>query len=667
MTVIQQQPQRQLFYHLGALLVVWMLVTHGGPLVKTILPTAPQSLGQRRRDGSHTILQKNTTTLSNSSGTASDSKESAFVADKLVPAPSHSIEYQNMDAMCTLKRYTYLFAMFCDPTDRSICDLDAFKAYFKNHNATENLTGGCPLTEALCYAKRHPDLYRGYCSNNDTKCDYYALRHHYEHHGMRERRVWGCDLQPIVPATTVSRKQPAITTNTLPISTKRVNVLGKASLQVFQGTWEPVKYEQPSESICPETTRTFNRFCNYTTRPADYFPAKYVANGLPRWSAQHFKAAMTKHGDKIGFVGDSLMYQLISEFRCLAQAENVYLPNLNYYQVFMSSLPESIHEHFQMRGRECGDLRTNAFSLNWVHRAISDKVTYVVYNTGAWWNSRTFLARGNWCDYNHWRQATLEETLRIYTEVWEQTLLPIFTSLVRDHGIIPIWLDTTPAGKINLTTGENHDDNRWVFYYPLFPRFNEIGRRMMVQAGGLVLPTWDASFPRSMDHLFNHLGGDDQLHWCAQHHRSVISVWAQLLSQVLYGNEEEEIKATNNTESNTEHKQRGLRSLLPLQQGHEDLAEETRRRAQDLEVLSHSSLQDIFSFDSQNPPRSRVLVGENPVTSSEYVAVPLSRSITSSCECGRAKDKFQCIANIRCSWRNSTEESAEAVCSEAAA
>jgi hypothetical protein len=565
-------------------------------------------------------------------------------------------KYQEIEAMCTLTRYTHLFGMFCDPVDRFSCDLDAFNAYFKNHSAKENLVAGCPLAEAVCYANRYPDLFTGYCRRTG-KCDYYALRDHYEQNGMKERRTWGCDLQPIQLASMVTRQQPAVTVDDkLPVSTKRQNVLGKASLQVFQGSWEPVEYNQenvPSESICPEMTKSANRFCNFTARP-DYKPATYVANGWPKkWSAHRFKEAMSKHGDRIGFVGDSLMLQLKHELECLASADGVFIPNLNFYQVFMASLPDSIHERFEVRGSIFDDLRNQTFGLEWVHQAIKDKVTYVVYNTGAWWNPKTFWVRGNWCDYNDWRQSTQEELLHIYMETMEQTMLPIFTSLVRDHGIIPIWMDTAPGGKMNLTTGENYDLNQHAHYYTLFPRFNEVGRSMMVRAGGLILPTWDVSFPRSMDHMFaDNPKENDQLHWCAQQRRSVPAVWAQLLSQVLYGNDDDEeinTTATNNsTESYNEYKKL-------FQHGRGDMDEVTsRRRAQAFNVRGGRSSQQ---GDSQGSS-----------TSNEYVAVPLSRSIESPCDCGRAKDKIQCRANIRCSWKIGAHESsseAAGFCSEA--
>jgi hypothetical protein len=545
---------------------------------------------------------------------------------RLVLAPSDSMEYQDMDATCTLKRYSHLVPKFCDIIGRDNCDLEAFRAYFANHSAKENLMGGCPFADAVCYAKRYTDLlFLQYCNGMDTECDYYKLRQHYEQHGVKERLAWGCDdsFLPLQPAAQVLPQQPALTTDTLLVSSKYDSVIGKASLQVFQGSWEPLEYNQenvPMDSICPHQMKQLNRFCNLTARE-DYEPARYVANGLPEWSAKQFKEYMAEDNGSIAFVGDSLMLQFNHELRCLLESENVHVSKLYYHQAFMANPPESVHEQWEVRAFNDKKYRI-AFGLGWVDAVIRNEVKYVVYNTGAWWNLH-FRERGDWCNYSDWRVSTQEEVMSIYQESMEQTMLPIFKSLVENHGVIPIWSDVPPGGLINLTTGENYGMNGWADKYKMFPRFNEIGRSMMVRAGGWVLPHWDVSFPRSMDHrLHDNPAANDQLHWCALYRNSVPGVWVQLLSQVLFGNDE--IKYTNSSNNDNT-----VSSSL------QSIQEETRRAA-----MEEPGGQDFNS-------------------SSSVPFVRLSRSNESPCECADAKSQRQCITNIRCLWSAESEACSE--------
>jgi hypothetical protein len=113
---------------------------------------------------------------------------------QLVQAPEWNIQYQEWDAICTLKRYPHLFKKFCKTRKPSTCNVEAFQAYFKDRSAEEDIVGGCPLAEAVCYAKRYMDLYGAYCKGQDTTCDYYALRLHYDIAGAHEHRAWGCDF-----------------------------------------------------------------------------------------------------------------------------------------------------------------------------------------------------------------------------------------------------------------------------------------------------------------------------------------------------------------------------------------------------------------------------------------------------------------------------------------
>jgi hypothetical protein len=264
--------------------------------------------------------------------------------------------------------------------------------------------------------------------------------------------------------------------------------------------------------------------------------------------------------------------------------------------------------------------------------------------------------------------------LTIFAETMKQTLLPIFTMLVEHHNIIPIWLDIPPAGKMNLTTGENIevnltaevrggenfaaesvDPNFFSGYYKVLPRLNDIGRQMMVDAGGLVLPIWDVSFPRWNDHRF----GDnpyayDQLHWCAQRQLSVPAVWVQLLAQVLYGNDDETSQriSINNINNGTEAAQPLLRSLqggAAVQQ--QDVNNEQHQSSTATTNIRHRRL---LAAEQENRPK---LV--SPSIDGAPVHHRFSSSNQSPCECATAKVMNRCRANLRCSWNNETEACSE--------
>jgi GDSL/SGNH-like Acyl-Esterase family found in Pmr5 and Cas1p len=361
-----------------------------------------------------TTTAASSTFTSDNDNTLLHEEEGFFsVGQLLVTAPTdgnNSAAFQDMEKLCTLQRYTYLLGKFCDPVDRlsgssssssSSCDLQAFDAYFANHRARDQLVAGCPLNEAICYAKRYTELYQGYCNNNGGNssdlCNFYALREHFEQHGRKQRLVWGCDVAPLQPnAVPVSTHQPAVTVDKLPVAKNihQQNVLGKASLQVFQGSWEPVEYNQenvPSETICPKLS-TY-RFCNLNDRD-DYEPAQYRAIGLPEWSAKRFTESMAKDGGRILFVGDSLMRQLYQELNCHAESENVTLHNTNFRFATMATHPEWVHEQYEVRGLD-DQKKKEAFLLSsWVDHAIEADYKYVVYSTGAWWNPYRYRKRG---------------------------------------------------------------------------------------------------------------------------------------------------------------------------------------------------------------------------------------------------------------------------------
>ena len=223
--------------------------------------------------------------------------------------------------------------------------------------------------------------------------------------------------------------------------------------------------------------------------------------------------------------------------------------------------------------------------------------------------------RGEWCDYENWREPTYEEVIGIYTEVMEQTVYPILKSLVDDNGVIPIWQDVSPGGKINMTTGENFELKSYTPYYKLFPRMNEIGRRITIQAGGMVLPIWDLTMPRWQDHQFfdnTEFADGDELHWCAYHGpQSIPAVWTRLLSQVLFG---DMLSVSNETYTATSRR-RALRESQPQ-------SNSLRK--------NKTSTTPAFPEDGQ--------------------FVSLVASHQTDCPCSTANGIKHCLANIVCVW-----------------
>ena len=473
----------------------------------------------------------------------------------IVVQSSNNTKHREMDALCTLRRYPHLFGRFChDGVDREVspnCTLPAFEEHFQRYEK-DRLVWGCPYDEAVCYAKRYSDLFNAYCQGGDeTKCNYYLLRNHYEKFGIKKRRVWGCGTAPFIIPPTFERRYPLNTINTLPLlNAHGGNVLGNAPVDLFQGIWEPVAFDDenyPAESICPKfkAASYIKSICNLRGRDG-YHPARYVAQGLPKtFPARRFAERLKQDGG-IALVGDSIMRQMKSEFICQleydgAPTQDMY-DGVYYYQKFFTFLPDNVYDRFELRNTHNlpeHDKLAYQMKLDWVDNVIEKKPKYLLFLTAAWWNPTVFYHRGSWNDYKNWTVASLEDVLGIYRTTMEQTILPLMKSLVDDHGIIPIWMDMPPAGRINLSVG-THDNTKWKGYYYVFAKYNEVGRDVMARAGGLVLPLWDATMPRWQDHKGTEAGFsgyDDQLHWCegTSPNDSLPALWWKMLSTILYG------------------------------------------------------------------------------------------------------------------------------------
>jgi hypothetical protein len=393
----------------------------------------------------------------------------------------------------------------------------------------------------------------------------------------------------------------------------------------------------PRQTICPKYEKSRDRgpehFCNLRARK-DYFPAQYVAPGLPaKFPAIPFAERLTKDGG-IVFVGDSIGHHPFAEFICQIEAQgnssNNHTYNIQFQGGRQAAIPDIVYDKYELRNKRLSykDF-PGLMKMDWVDEVIRTKPKYVVFATAAWWNPMDWFRRGEWCYYENWESISLEEVLGIYIEVMENVILPTMTSFVEDHGIVPIWMDQPPAGRIDLQTGIQGNNN-WKGYYYLFYRYNQIGRDIMARAGGLILPLWDATVPRWQDHRFtdNERGFDDQLHWCeGVSYNNVPTVWLNMLAQVIYGDS-----------LNDNSARRSIRQSPVVQF--------STPRNQTVIAVGH---QERPAFNN----RRRHLHGEPTKT---IPFVPRSKSHSSSCPCSEAStDPVKCWANTRCFWDEKAE------------
>eukprot|EP00977_Amphora_coffeiformis_P029633 scaffold42060_cov183-Amphora_coffeaeformis.AAC.1 len=57
--------------------------------------------------------------------------------------------------------------------------------------------------DAICYARRYPDLYQGFCHGDDALCHIEALEAHFLHYGESFDLIWGCRDNHVVTAQAV--------------------------------------------------------------------------------------------------------------------------------------------------------------------------------------------------------------------------------------------------------------------------------------------------------------------------------------------------------------------------------------------------------------------------------------------------------------------------------
>jgi hypothetical protein len=98
------------------------------------------------------------------------------------------------DAICYAKRYSDIFKGFCGEIETKCFESDLL-LHYEETGRDDGLVWGC-LTgmeeDALCYAMRYPDLFQAYCNSKVDQCDFLGLYVHYRDFGIYGHLLWSC-------------------------------------------------------------------------------------------------------------------------------------------------------------------------------------------------------------------------------------------------------------------------------------------------------------------------------------------------------------------------------------------------------------------------------------------------------------------------------------------
>jgi len=238
--------------------------------------------------------------------------------------------------------------------------------------------------------------------------------------------------------------------------------------------------------------------------------------------------------------------------------------------------------------------------------AINLNASYVIFNTGAHWLDIIFRWRQDWCNWQNWTYLTLEELVKLYKITFITSITNNLLKL-QSNGIKVIYLDTSPGG-ITFTVNNSFVG---LNYHRTFSVYNEIARDLVVQSGGLLLPIWDLSFARQIEHIFQQEHYFDWLHWCNFHDNSVPATWVQLLYNVIY----DDLVKNEPFKSSEE--------LMHLFPNHNAISKE-----------------DLRLFIERNQ------------TNKTLDSVPFAKSTETKCSCAANVSLFQCHAKVDCVWSN---------------
>jgi hypothetical protein len=383
-------------------------------------------------------------------------------------------------------------------------------------------------------------------------------------------------------------------------------------LDLFLGIWEPIgpSLGYMDEPICPTYAKDHEKFlCDFGHDRSDEAYKKYVAPGLREIKGQYFIDSLQ---GPIAFVGDSLSEQMNNELLCLLEYQGVTLvdpenpPFFWIRNLLGSELGQDLSELLHVRIEE------QSFDANWIDQVVQMEASYIVFNTGAWWNPYFFRWKKDWCDYPTWPELSLQDILMVYELTLRQSVLPKLKKLWKEHGIRTIWRDVAPAGFV--------DDLKITSdfpYHTLFPEFNKIARQVIIEADGWLLPIWHLSYLRQDDHKLG--PNNDTVHWCAFHSpETVPGVWNHLLYTLI-------MKDTANAAS--------------LQQTMNQPAATAKPPGSTYWALRNSPAQ-------RNRERIAYLYNELKQRSSQYEI-----SNPKNCSCGTASSYLHCTANFeKCVW-----------------
>jgi hypothetical protein len=400
---------------------------------------------------------------------------------------------------------------------------------------------------------------------------------------------------------------------------ERQYLTGGAAIDLFLGNWEELPHptKMSNAPICPrfagDGPAKRKYICDYTLpHRANETCKEYTTTGLNQQQLLNGKPWTKVLQEEIGpvvFVGDSLSQQQHHSMMCLLEYQNVIYdetqPPSRWIKTLLGAelaVPDMVHVRIDTPNEEYAQQQ---FFGAWKEQVLASNASYVVYNTGAWWNPHFVRWKLEWCDYQHWPELSLEELTDFYELTLRRSLLPMLQELWHVHGIRTVWRDLSPGGGLIQSDFP---------YHTLFPLFNDIGRDVVSEAGGYILPIWYVSLLRQEDHIREDSLSSvkDYVHWCSYHSPNTVpAVWNHLLFHVLQNNHVR-------TSSAPEKKVQRHPNKLSSQRNQERIVFLTSRLEQS--YLQHQTV--------------------------------VSGGANKTCSCRDAISYVQCTANRRCTWKS---------------
>jgi hypothetical protein len=162
------------------------------------------------------------------------------------------------------------------------------------------------------------------------------------------------------------------------------------------------------------------------------------------------------------------------------------------------------------------------------------KYTHLVLNTGAWWNYERLVMKPSHVRYRDtWGQRISDKDVldAFASHFSHKGFLYDIMYQLKKRGIQIIWRDITAAGICT-----NHRVNDFWEYRKLFPVFNAIARKAVLDLGGLVIPdVWESSLGYWGEHRMGY-PNHDYLHWCDGTKHALPSLWNSNLFDLLEAN-----------------------------------------------------------------------------------------------------------------------------------